>query len=168
MFNRTKTLAIGGVATLLAAGLHATTGANTAGALSLTGSNFEIEADANLRLDAAAPSEDWASVPQGTGQGQERRKADLPTGANDDSFGGGSKEDTLVPTVVDGSIPPNKSDLKTFGGYLETTLAGDRFLHIYWHRVQDPSGTTNMDFEFNQSSTISATRSPRSAPQVTC
>ena len=63
-----------------------------------------------------------------------------------------------MPTVVDGSIPPNKSDLLTFGGYLETNPAGDRFLNIFWHRVQEPNGTTNMDFEFNQSSEISRQR----------
>ncbi len=124
--------------------------------VSLPGSDFEIDTDANLKLDDPAPSEDWASIPQGTGQDQERRKADLPTGSGDDSFGQGTKEDTAVPTVVDGSIPPNKSDLLTFGGYLETTPTGDRFLNIYWHRVQEPNGTTNMDFEFNQSSVLSA------------
>jgi hypothetical protein len=124
--------------------------------VSLPGSNFEIDTNANLRLDDPAPSEDWASIPQGTAQGTERRQADLPTGSGDDSFGQGAKEDTPVPAVVDGSIPPNKSDLLTFGGYLETTPTGDRFLNIYWHRVQDPQGTTNMDFEFNQGSVLSA------------
>jgi hypothetical protein len=123
--------------------------------VSLPGSDFEIDTDANLRLDDPAPSQDWASIPQGTTQGTERRKADLPSGPGDDSFGQGTKEDTAVPTVVDGSIPPNKSDLLTFGGYLETTPTGERFLNIFWHRVQEPSGTTNMDFEFNQSSQIS-------------
>ena len=29
-------------------------------------------------------------------------------------------------------------------------------MHLFWTRVQDPSGTTNMDFEFNQSEIISA------------
>ena len=27
---------------------------------------------------------------------------------------------------------------------------------MFWHRVQEPSGTTNMDFEFNKSETLSA------------
>jgi hypothetical protein len=115
---------------------------------SLPGSEFEIDTDANLVLEDVDPlTYDWANV-------AEARKSDLPTGSGDDSFGQGSKEDTLVPTVVDGSIPPNKSDLKTFGTYLEETAGGD-FLHMFWHRVQDPTGTTNMDFEFNQSETIS-------------
>ncbi|GLI28046.1 hypothetical protein ARHIZOSPH14_22880 [Agromyces rhizosphaerae] len=118
------------------------------GLVSLAGSNFEIDEDANLVADHADPSFDWEDV-------TEIRQPDEPTGANDDSFGQGSKEDTAVPTVVDGSIPPNKSDLLTFGGFLEETPAGD-FLHLYWHRVQEPSGTTNMDFEFNQSEETSA------------
>ncbi len=115
--------------------------------VSLAGSVFEIDTDANLKVDDPAPSIDWGSV-------TESRKADLPSGATDDSFGQGAKEDTGVPSVVDGSIPPNKSDLKNFGVYLETTN-GKKFLNLFWHRVQDPTGTTNMDFEFNQSSTIS-------------
>ncbi|MBM7829681.1 hypothetical protein JOE59_000386 [Agromyces cerinus] len=115
--------------------------------VSLTGSNFEIDTNANLVVDDPAPSIDWAGV-------TENRKADLATGSGDDSFGQGSKEDTPVPSVVDGSIPPNKSDLKNFGTYLET-VGSTKYLHMFWHRVQDPSGTTNMDFEFNQSPTIS-------------
>ena len=116
--------------------------------VSLTGSNFEIDTNANLKVDDPAPSIDWANV-------NDSRKADKATGAGDDSFGQGTKEDTAVPTVVDGSIPPNKSDLLNFGVYLERAGA-DRFLHMFWHRVQEPSGTTNMDFEFNQSETTSA------------
>ena len=124
--------------------------------VSLTGSNFEIDSDANLKLDDPAPSEDWASVPQGTSaDGAEVRQTDKPSGSGDDSFGQGTKEDTRNPTIVDGSIPPNKSDLLTFGVYLETNADG-RFLHVFWHRVQEPSGTTNMDFEFNQSSETTA------------
>jgi hypothetical protein len=115
--------------------------------VSLTGSNFEIDTDANLKVDDPSPSIDWASV-------SETRQADEPSGAQDDSFGNGTKEDTAVPSVIDGSIPPNKSDLLNFGVYLETNASG-RFLNLFWHRVQEPSGTTNMDFEFNKSSTLS-------------
>jgi hypothetical protein len=75
-------------------------------------------------------------------------------GRNDNSFGQSTKEDTAVPTVVTGSIPPNKSDLLRF--YVANQLvAGDQFLYLAWERVQEPSGTTNMDFEFNQSTTLS-------------
>jgi hypothetical protein len=116
--------------------------------VSLLGSNFEIDTDANLKVDDPAPSIDWANV-------AETRKADKPTGATDDSFGQGTKEDTPVPSVVSGSIPPNKSDLKNFGVYLESTPT-TKFIHLFWHRVQEPTGTTNMDFEFNQSKVVSA------------
>ena len=143
--GRRLTLAVG---TALVAGLAF---AIIASGTSLPGSSFEIDNDANLRVDGTfgAASLDWANV-------AETRKADQPSGATDDSFGNGTKEDTAVPSVVDGSIPPNKSDLLNFGVYLETTSSGARFLNLFWHRVQEPSGTTNMDFEFNQSSTISA------------
>jgi len=116
--------------------------------VSLAGSNFEIDTDANLKVDDAG-SLDWNNV-------DEERKADLDSGPGDDSFGQGTKEDTAVPTVVDGSIPPNKSDLLNFGVYFEEASGGGRFLHVFWHRVQEPQGTTNMDFEFNQSETVSA------------
>jgi hypothetical protein len=116
--------------------------------VSLTGSNFEIDTDANLKQDDASPSIDWASV-------TEVRRADLASGSGDNSFGQGTKEDTAIPSVVDGSIPPNKSDLKFFGLYQEGATSNG-FLNLYWSRVQDPSGTTNMDFEFNQSGTLSS------------
>ena len=109
---------------------------------SLSGSNFEIDTDANLKVDDAAPSIDWASV-------SEVRKADTLSGSTDESFGQGTKEDTAAPTVVDGGIPPNKSDLKFFGVYQEGST-GTGFLNLYWSRVQEPSGTTNMDFELNK------------------
>jgi hypothetical protein len=123
--------------------------------VSLPNANFEIDTNANLKVDDAAPSIDWASVAHTGTNPPEVRKADAASGSGDDSFGNGSKEDTAVPSVVDGSIPPNKSDLLNFGVYLETNADG-RFLNLFWHRVQEPSGTTNMDFEFNQSSTTSA------------
>jgi len=91
--------------------------------VSLTGSNFEIDTDANLRLDDASPSIDWASV-------NETRKADTASGQQDESFGNGSKEDTANPSVVDGGIPPNKSDLKFFGVYQEKQLTGG-FLELF-------------------------------------
>jgi hypothetical protein len=136
------------VAAITAAMAFAVTAIASHPEVSLPGSNFEIDTDANLKVDDPAPSIDWANV-------TETRKADQPSGASDDSFGQGTKEDTAVPTVVNGSIPPQKSDLLTFGVYLETTASGARFLNLFWHRVQEPNGTTNMDFEFNQSSTIS-------------
>src|SRR5262245_38495525 len=120
---------------------------------SLPGSNYEIDglpSGANLKVDGQVPALDWANV-------TESRQPDLPSGTGDNSFGQGTKEDTPVPTIVSGSIPPNKSDLTHFGVYTETNAAGNRFLNLFWRRVQQPSGTTYMDFELNQSPTISGT-----------
>ena len=116
---------------------------------SLAGSNFEIDANANLKVDDPAPSIDWASA-------SEARKNDLATGTNDDSYAGGTKEDDACPGVTTGSIPNNKSDLLTFGAYVEPESGGPGFLNLFWTRVQEPSGTTLMDFELNQSSTLCA------------
>ena len=121
---------------------------------SLSGSDFQIDTDANLKVEADEPqSEDWRSVPQGTTPGTEIRQQDSPSGTQDESFGQGTKEDTAVPTVVSGSIPPNKSDLKWFGVYQEGTSSSG-FLNLFWSRVQDPQGTTNMDFEFNKNKCV--------------
>jgi hypothetical protein len=96
--------------------------------VSLAGSNFEIDADANLKVDDASPSIDWASV-------AETRKQDTQSGPNDESFGQGTKENTAVPTIVDGSIPPNKSDLKFFGIHQEGNTSSVRH-HEHGLRVQ--------------------------------
>jgi hypothetical protein len=114
---------------------------------SLAGSNFEIDVDANLKRDDPAPSIDWASV-------TETRATDKVNGTGDDSYAGGVKEDTVCPAATTDSIPPNKSDLLSFHVYREPgsgTHPG--FLNLAWSRVSDPTGTTLMDFEFNQSST---------------
>lgn len=114
----------------------------THGLESLSGSTFEIDTDANLKVDHDSPSIDWASV-------AEIPKEDSPSGKGDESFGQGTDENEPNPVVVSGSIPPNKSDLKWFGLYQEgATSTG--FLALYWSRVQEPVGTTNMDFELNQ------------------
>lgn len=116
---------------------------------SLPGSNFEIDVDANLKVDDPAPSIDWASV-------SETRRTDLATGANDDSYAGGAKEDDTCPGTTTGSIPNNKSDLLSFGAYVEPEAGGPGFLNLFWSRVNEPSGTTLMDFELNHSSTLCA------------
>jgi hypothetical protein len=141
-------------------------GAMVVNAASLTGSTFEIDTNANLIVDGSGT--DWltggASTNFRTGVVV---KGDQPTGTGDNSFGQGSKEDTAVPSVVSGSIPPNKSDLKNFGIYTESNANGD-FLNLFWTRVQDPSGTTNMDFEFNHNACVAgATGNVCSANTVT-
>ena len=106
--------------------------------IGLTGSNFE-STDGNLKVDGGASALDWNNVAQAGGN-------DLASGSGDDSLKGAEQD--AVPGIVDGSIPPSKSDLKSFGIYPEPGNPG--FIHMFWARVQDPSGTTNMDFEFNQ------------------
>ena len=114
---------------------------------SLSGSNFEIDTDANLKVDDASPSTDWAGV-------TETRATDKVNGTGDNSYAGGVKEDTACPGAVTDSIPPNKSDLLSFHVYREAgTGSHPGFLNLAWSRVSEPSGTTLMDFEFNQSST---------------
>jgi hypothetical protein len=118
---------------------------------SLPGSNFEIDVNANLKVDdlPSPPSIDWASV-------TEQRATDTPSGSNDNSYSGGAKEDDVCPGTTTGSIPNNKSDLLTFGAYTEPEAGGPGFLNLFWNRVQEPTGTTLMDFELNQSSTLCA------------
>src|SRR4051794_7925633 len=143
-----KALVVSSVIALLTS--YATMGpVGVANAASLTGSSFEIDTNANLVVDTAG-QKDWAA-------GASLRAGvihhpDLLSGANDNSFTQGTHEDSAVPTTDAGSIPPNKSDLKDFGLYTENTGSAV-FLNVFWTRVQDPSGTTNMDFEFNQSAT---------------
>jgi hypothetical protein len=115
----------------------------------LSGSSFEIDTNANLKVDGASPCIDWlAGGTSSALRSDVLAKSDKPTGTGDDSFGKGTAEDNANPTIVDGSIPPNKSDLKIFGVHTES--ATGKFLQLFWSRVQNPSGTTNMDFELNQ------------------
>jgi hypothetical protein len=131
----------GAILSLLVAATTALTLVLMSSAASLPGSAFEI--DGNLTVESSL---DWANVNQ-------TQKADKPTGSTDDSYQGGVKEDTQCPGEVTGSIPNNKSDLLSFGGYFESESGGPGWLHVFWARVNDPSGTTNMDFEFNRSTT---------------
>jgi len=111
----------------------------------LGASTFDAE-DGNLVVDGNET--DWANAPN------LRFGDDKPTGQTDDSLGNGTKEDDDVPSVIDGSIPNNKSDLTRF--YVANEDVSDHdFLYLGWERVQEPTGTTNMDFEFNQSSVLS-------------
>jgi hypothetical protein len=145
---------------------------NTLDASSVSGghSNFEIDAPivggtakkpvttagANLTLDGASPCIDWTTFASGKGSGTASDltsgvlvKADKESGSGDDSFGQGTSENNAVPTIVSGSIPPNKSDLQKFGTYRESNASG-KFLDLFWSRVNSPSGTVDMDFELNK------------------
>jgi hypothetical protein len=114
----------------------------------LAGSAFEIDTDAN-GADLKAEDANCIDWLDGSGGVRGKKKKDHLSGATDDSFGEGTSEDDPVPTPVDGSIPPNKSDLSWFGVNTETA-GGEQFLQLFWSRVQNPKGTTNMDFELNK------------------
>ena len=110
----------------------------------LPGSTFE-SSDGNLVVDTTG-NHDWVNAPNRVVQ------LDKPSGSADDSFGQGAKEDVPNPSVVSGSIPPNKSDLSRF--YVSHESAGGNFfLYLAWERT-NVLGSANMDFEFNQSKTI--------------
>jgi SdrD B-like domain len=117
------------------------------GLANLTGSSFDA-GDGNLVVNDEAL--DWANAPNF------KSKIDKPTGQTDDSLGNGTKEDDAVPSVIDGSIPNNKSDLTRFYFANNKESNGHDYIYFAWERVQDPSGTTNMDIELNQSSTLSS------------
>ncbi len=121
------------------------------------GSALEVKDDGNLQ-DGAAAGKDWATLDPSVFSCSAPKKGcdvDLPTGTTDNSFGQGTKEDTPIPTVVAGSIPNNKSDLLRFYVATERFVRTD-FLYLAWERVQAPNGTTNMDFELNQSKDVSS------------
>jgi hypothetical protein len=73
-------------------------------------------------------------------------------GTGDNSYAGGVKEDTICPGATTDSIPPNKSDLLSFHVNKEAGNASNSagYINLAWSRVSEPSGTTLMDFEFNQ------------------
>jgi hypothetical protein len=147
----------------LAGGIAFGTTTTCSNPATLSGSAFEVDpapppaanTGANLIVNATGCI-DWLTGGTGTAlRSGVVAKNDTPSGSADESFGNGTKEDTANPSIVDGGIPPNKSDLKAFGVYTEqgtvTTLnPTGKFLALLWTRVQDPSGTTNMDFELNQ------------------
>lgn len=150
--RRGPTVVVAVLALLASLLAHATTASAGHPEASFPGSNFEIDDNANLVRDDPPPSTDWATLAHP--DGPELRATDQPTGQSDDSYKGGTKEDTECPDETTGSIPNNKSDLLTFHVYQEEGAGGHPgFLNLAWSRVSDPSGTTLMDFEFNQSET---------------
>jgi hypothetical protein len=114
----------------------------------LPNSTFDA-GDGNLVLNDEAT--DWVNAPN-FGQ-----RIDLLKGQGDDAMGNGTSEDTEVPSLVTDGIPPNKSDITRFYVGSETIASPlKNFLYLAWERITDPSGTTNFDFELNQSTTLSA------------
>jgi hypothetical protein len=122
-------------------------------ASALTGTTFNAS-DGNQVVNGA--EQDWASVTANGAGGTPKwavNEDDPVTSSSDLSFGGGTNEDDPDTNIVNGSIPPNKSDIRDF--YMATqrvTTASTftDFMYLGWDRVQDPQGTTNFDFELNQ------------------
>jgi hypothetical protein len=112
----------------------------SAAVANLPGSTFEGN-DGNLVVNTAG-NKDWDNAPNLA------FAQDLATGQNDNSFGQGTKEDDLTPTVVTGSIPNSKADLARFAVATEF-VGGVNFLYLAWSR-ENLSGTVNFDFEINK------------------
>jgi hypothetical protein len=126
---------------LAAAGLLAAALIPTIAFANLTGSKFESN-DGNLVVDTTG-NFDWVNAPH--------RQAGVEefSGSADNSFGQGTKEDDTTPTVVTGSIPPNKSDLTRFYVANDTGSNNHKFIYLAWERT-NTLGSANMDFEINQ------------------
>ncbi len=109
-----------------------------------TASSPGLEIDGNLSKEGT-DSQDWATLGIDCVSATKVGCAiDLATGAGDNSFGNGTKEDTPVPSIVSGQIPNNKSDLLRFYVANQRIVTTDH-LYLAWERVQEPNGSTNMD-----------------------
>jgi hypothetical protein len=116
----------------------------------LAPSTFE-STDGNTAVNGASPAHDWDGLAPAVSRAD---KTDTPSGQNDESLVQGTKEDTAIPTIETGSIPPNKSDLTRFRIATEKVGTAD-FMYLAWNRT-NTLGSANMDFEFNQSSTLTS------------
>ena len=135
------------------------------------GSAFEIDSDANLVVNNANCIDwlDWRYSGSDSRAQAWSPRPTLPSGSGDNSFGQGSKEDTAVPTIVSGCIPPNKSDLKTSASTPRGNGHDPRtFLNAVLDSRAGSVGTTNMDFELNHNACVAgATGNVCSANGVT-
>jgi uncharacterized repeat protein (TIGR01451 family) len=116
------------------------------------GSNFEVDGD--MVDGGGGLPEDWGTLGLDFEDVLDPPATDLsPDFLTDNAFGKGAKEDDPVPGVVDSSVPPNKSDLTHFL-FDEDAVDGNVFLALGWLRMNS-LGTSNFDFELNQSSALS-------------
>jgi len=117
--------------------------------MSISGANLAPSkfegSDGNLEVGTAG-NLDWVNAP-GRVSGIESG-----SGATDNGFGQGTKEDDPAVKIGDGSIPKNKSDLTRF--YAASDFVnGHNYLYLAWERA-NVLGSANMDFEINQNSTV--------------
>jgi hypothetical protein len=124
-----------------------------AGGSGTLGSNFEI--DGNLADEAGNAAVDWGTEGLALLNVLDPPLIDLsPEYPEDDAFTDGAKEDHPVPTVLDASVPPNKSDLTNFL-ISQDEVDGNGFLALAWIRANS-LGTANFDFELNQSAELTS------------
>jgi uncharacterized repeat protein (TIGR01451 family) len=132
-------------ATVLVAAVFAVVFVASSGAV-IAPSTFEGN-DGNMVVDTAGHT-DWQSL---QGNPNLQSLVDLPSGSNDNSFGQGTKENDTNLTVVTGTIPPNKNDLKRAYVYNDQ-FNGNSFLYLAWERAAN-TGDAHIDFELNQKAT---------------
>ena len=122
--------------------------AQTSPVAALSGTSFNAT-DGNL-VDNGALETDWCTPAPNRDEG-----FDTLSGATDTSFSSSNnKEDSDVPTLSLGTIPNNKDDL--LREYVASeTINGDLFVYLAWIRA-DSTGTSTIDFEFNQSDQVSS------------
>jgi Prealbumin-like fold domain len=147
--------------TLVVAALFAVVFVGGASA-NLTGSTFG-GSDGNLTCNDANGALDWNCL-TASGTPALHIGAEAFSGTQDNSFGQGTKENNSAVTLVQGSIPPNKSDLTVFyeaseqiGGYntgcgTAPTPCTHTLIYLAWER-SNVLGSANMDFEINQKAT---------------
>src|SRR6266516_4320082 len=94
-------LALASATMLLVSGSFVAGAANPCAGSVLTGSNFAIDTNANLKVDGPADCIDGLAGGTGTPlRTGVLAKSDKPSGATDDSFGQGSQENDTDPTIV--------------------------------------------------------------------
>jgi hypothetical protein len=145
-------------ATLMAAAFFAVVFVSGASA-TLAGSTFEGD-DGNLVANSATTTDWCTDFPAPTSPDLCTTPftglnigVDKPSGTGDNSFGQGTKEDAATVTIVNGSIPPQKSDLTRFYEASELGSNNHVFLYLAWERTNN-LGNANMDFEINQNGVI--------------
>jgi hypothetical protein len=117
----------------------------------LAGSTFEGN-DGNLAVNTAGNS-DWNSLSTAAGSTPQLNiGTEAFSGQQDNSLGQGAKENDSNVTLVQGSIPPQKSDLTRFYEASETGSNGHVLLYLAWERT-NVLGSANMDFEINKQGT---------------
>jgi Prealbumin-like fold domain len=141
-----KWFAIGAAVVTAAAGAIGLSSAQA----TLSGATFEGN-DGNIVVGPGPGGVDWANLV--ASGGTLALGVDQPTGADDNSFTQGSKEDDVNVTIGNGSIPNSKADIGKFAVGSQVIQSGARAgnfqMLLAWVRNND-GGTTNFDFEINQ------------------